>query len=127
MIKEFFEKKGDYFYFAFRVIIGVLFLLHGVQKAMGITSGSMALFSLMGLAAVIETLGGLLIVVGLLTRYAAIVSALTMLVAYFMVHASGGLNPLVNKGELAVVYFAAFLALMAFGSRKWGLDTLKKK
>jgi len=127
MVKEFFERNGDYFYFAFRIIIGILFFLHGVQKASGIASGNMALLSLIGLAGVIELLVGLFLVLGLLTRYVTIVGAVTMLVAYFKVHAAGGLNPLVNKGELALVYFAAFLALMAFGARKWGLDTLKKK
>ena|SRR3989344_5883075 len=127
MIKEFLEKNSDYLYFVFRVLIGVLFLLHGIQKVTGIYDGKITLVSLIGLAAIIETIGGLFIIIGLLTRYTAIITAATMLVAYFKVHASGGLNPLVNKGEAALLYFAAFLVIIAFGSRKWSLDNLRKK
>ncbi|MBI2662356.1 DoxX family protein [Candidatus Woesearchaeota archaeon] len=126
-MKEFLEKNSDYLYFVFRVLIGVLFLLHGVQKVTGIYDGKITFLSLIGLAAVIETIGSLFIIIGLFTRYTAIITAGTMLVAYFTVHAPGGLNPLVNKGEAALLYFAAFLAMIAFGSRKWSLDNLRKK
>jgi len=127
MIKKFLDKKSDYFYFVFRVIIGLLFLLHGIQKTPGIMNGSTSLFSLIGIAALIEVVGGIMIIVGLLTRYVALVAAVEMLVAYFKVHFPGGINPLVNKGEAALLFFVAFLVIMAFGPKKFALDYLIKK
>ena len=116
----------DYFYFVFRVLVGLLFLQHGLQKLFGMFGGlggnSAELFSLMGLAGLIELLGGLAITLGLFVRLAAFVAALEMIIAYFMAHAPNGLIPLVNKGELALLYVAAFLVIMAFGSRKWSLE-----
>ena len=122
MIKKFLTNNGDYFYFAFRVIIGILFILHGWMKVSAIMVGKMELISLMGLAGVIETVGGLFIVIGLLTQWTALIAAIQMAFAYFMAHASNGLSPLANKGEPAVLFFAAFLVLAAFGARKWALD-----
>jgi putative oxidoreductase len=123
MFNSFFKRHADSFYAVARILLGLLFIQHGLQKLFGMFSGNAAsLFSLMGLAGVVEFFGGLLIVLGLFTRIAALVSAVQMLVAYFMAHASNGLFPIVNKGELALVYFAGFLIITAFGARKWGLD-----
>ena len=123
MMNRFFEKNGNIFYLVFRVIVGVLFLLHGIQKLPGIFDGSTSVVSLMFLAALIETIGGILLIIGLFTRTVALISAVEMLVAYFMVHMPGGINPLQNKGELALLFFAAFLVLLAFGAKKWGIDS----
>lgn len=118
-----FEKNGDYFYFIFRVLVGLLFLQHGSQKLFGVLEGNQAeIFTLFGLAGVIEFFGGLLIVLGLLTRWAALISALEMLSAYFMAHASKGFFPIINGGELALLYFASFLVILVYGAKKWGLD-----
>ena len=123
----------DYFYFVFRVFVGLLFLQHGLQKLFGMFGGlggqAAELFSLMGLAGTIELLGGLAIALGLFVRLAAFVAALEMLIAYFMIHVPQGLIPFVNQGELALLYVASFLAIMAFGSRKWSLEKaiLKKE
>ncbi|MEK6859734.1 MAG: DoxX family protein [Nanoarchaeota archaeon] len=127
MIKKFLENNSDYFYFVFRVMVGLLFLLHGLQKMPGIINGTTPLIGLMGLAFIIETFGGALIILGLFTRYVSIITAIEMLVAYFMMHAKNGINPLVNKGELALLYFAAFLVIIAYGSKKWSIDNLIKK
>ena len=104
-----------YLYFVFRVLIGILFFMHGIQKF----SGSINIMSLMGLAGVIEILVGALVIIGILVRWASLLGAIEMLVAYFMVHFPAGLNPLTNQGEPALLYFAAFLILMAYGSVKW--------
>ena len=125
-MKNILAKYSDYGYVAFRVIVGLVFLLHGVMKVQGIMAGKMAFMSLMGLAAVIETLGGAMLIVGLLVQYVALISAVEMIVAYFMAHASSGLSPLANKGEPAVLFFAAFLVLATFGARKWALDAQSK-
>ena len=116
----------DYLYFVFRVFVGLLFLQHGLQKLFGAFGGvggqPVELLSLFGLAGLIEFLGGIAIAVGLFTRLAAFISAIEMLVAYFTVHAPNGLIPLVNQGELALLYFATFLVLMVYGAGKWSLE-----
>jgi putative oxidoreductase len=126
MGSAFFRKNGDTFYFVFRLLVGLLFMQHGLQKLFGafggVNGGTVQIFSLMGLAGIVELFGGALIAVGLFTRIAAFVSAAEIIVAYFKAHAPKDLIPLANGGELALLYFAAFLAVLAFGSRKWGLD-----
>ncbi len=111
------SKYQDYLYFIFRILVGALFLQHGLQKLFGFFGMQpVALFSLFGLAGVIEFLGGILIIFGLFTRVAALISGLLMIVAYFYVHFPGGFYPILNQGELALLYFAAFLVLMVNGS-----------
>jgi|SRR3989338_3663053 len=122
MLRRFAEKNGDYLYFAFRVVIGLVFFLHGWMKVSAIMGGKMQLISLMGLAAVIETVGGLFLIIGFLVRPVALISAIEMVFAWFMAHAPQGWNPLANKGEPALLFFAAFLALVALGARKWAID-----
>lgn len=126
-MKNFLEKHSDYLYLVFRVVVGLVFLLHGVQKASGIMTGKIALASLFGAAGVIETIGGILLILGLFTNYVALITAVEMLVAYVKAHLPGGLNPLVNKGEPALLFFAAFLVLMAYGAGKFSLDHWMKK
>ena len=110
-------------YALFRIAIGLLFAQHGVQKLFGIFGGTAAEpFSLMWVAGVVETFGGILIAVGLLTTIAAAVSGIEMLVAYVMAHASNGLVPIVNKGELALVYFACFAFIVFYGPSVWSMD-----
>ncbi len=121
-MEKFIQKNQEYLYVVFRVIIGLLFLLHGIMKVGGLMGDKIPVVSLIALAGVIELVAGILILVGLVTRYAAIISAVQMLVAYFMVHAKGGLNPLANQGELAVLFFAAFLAIIVHGAGKFSLD-----
>ena len=124
-MKNFLEKHSEYFYLVFRVIVGALFLLHGVQKLPGILNGSTGL-GLIFFAGIIETVGGALLILGLLTRYVALITAIEMLVAYFTAHFPNGLNPLQNRGEASLLFFAAFLVLLAFGAGKNALDNWLK-
>ena len=122
----------DYFYFVFRVFVGLLFLQHGLQKLFGMFGGlggqPAELLSLMGLAGIIETFGGLGIALGLFTRLVAFVAGIEMLVAYFMAHVPNGPVPLLNFGELPLLYFASFLVIMVYGAGKWSLEkALMKK
>ena len=125
--------KEGYFYFVFRVLVGLLFMQHGLQKLFGLFGGlggnSVALFSKMGAAGSIELAAGLLIVFGLLTRLSAIVAGIEILYVYITVHLSQGWIPILNGGELALLFFATFLVLIAYGAGKWGLDGVffKKK
>ncbi len=137
MAESFLEKyfNTNFLYFIFRVFAGLLFLQHGLQKLFG-TFGGVAgngqpveLFSLFGLAGLIEFIAGISIAVGLFTRLAAFISAIEMVVAYFIMHVPNGLIPLLNQGELALLYFASFLVLMMYGAKKWGIESaiLKKE
>ena len=110
----------------FRIVIGVLFLAHGLVKLFGFPAGAepgpQPLFSLMGVGAVIELATGTLIVLGLFTRLAAFIAAGEMAVAYWMFHAPANFYPILNGGELAIVYTFAFLYLVASGPGAFSLD-----
>ena len=130
MIFKYVKNYENHLYFVFRVLIGLLFMQHGAQKLFGMFGfQAVPLTSLFGLAGIIEFFGGLAIAVGFFTRLAALISALEMGVAYFMVHASQGLIPILNQGELALLYFASFLVIIVYGARKLSLEKalLKKE
>jgi putative oxidoreductase len=113
-----------------RIIVGLLFLCHGLVKLFGFPPGAKpgqaALFSLLGFAGVIELIGGVAIVFGLFTRPVAFVLAGEMAVAYFMVHAPQGFFPVLNGGEEAILYCFIFLYLAAAGAGPWSLDARRK-
>ena len=112
----------------FRVVVGLLFMQHGAQKLFGWfggidgAGGSAGLVGMMGVAGVLEFFGGLLIVLGLLTRPVAFLLSGQMAVAYFMAHAPQGAVPVLNGGELAALYAFAFLYLVAAGPGRLSLD-----
>ena len=113
-----------------RIVAGLLFMQHGVQKlfgwfgGMGAPGATAELFSMMGLAGVLETFGGLLIVLGLFTRPVAFVLAGEMAVAYFMAHLPQGPVPLLNGGELAVLYCFIYLFFATNGPGQFSLDAM---
>jgi putative oxidoreductase len=134
------NRFADHVYCIFRLIIGLLFACHGGQKILNFPPGGhgMPADALSWIGAIIELAGGLLIAFGLLTRIAAFFAAGEMAVAYFMVHAAGkALNhapsaaeqffPLLNKGELAVLYCWCFLFFLFYGSGQWSVDALFRK
>lgn len=109
-----------------RIIFGLLLSLHGYQKffgAFGGLGGNKAdLASMLGAAGVLETFGGGLIILGLLTRPTAFILCGEMAVAYFRTHNPRGLVPIQNGGELAVLYCFAFLWMCAAGAGPWSVD-----
>ena len=108
-----------------RIMTGLLFLEHGTQKLLGFPPPSNpgpALFSLLGLQGIIELVGGILILIGFLTRPVAFVLAGDMAVAYFMAHAPRGFFPVLNGGQLAILYCFVFLYLFVAGGGVWSLD-----
>lgn len=114
---------SPYLYLLFRVIAGFMFFLHGGQKIFGWFGGSpMEIFSLIGLAGIMELVIGGLVFLGLFTRVMAGFGAIEMIVAYFMVHMPKGWNPLLNGGELALMYAVAFFVLFVYGSGIWNLE-----
>src|SRR5689334_8401305 len=120
-------RYSEYVYAIFRVVFGLLFMMHGTQKMFNWPApGPPELSGLPFAAGVIELICGLLIVIGLFGSIAAFIASGEMAVAYFMVHQPGGFWPLVNHGELAVVFCFAFLYVAAHGSGVWSVDSLMR-
>lgn len=109
-----------------RIIVAFTFMAHGTQKLFGFPAGpdtrAVPWASFMGFAGALEFVGGLLLLVGLFTRPTAFVLSGMMAVAYFMAHGLQSFWPIINRGELAVVYCFVFLYLAAAGPGPWSLD-----
>ena len=119
----FLTKHSDVTYALLRFMTGALFACHGAQKVLGAFGGNaVPLQSMMGFAGVVELVGGLLVAVGFFAGWAAFLCSGQMAVAYFMAHASQGLWPIVNKGELAVLYCFVFFYIASRGSGRFSLD-----
>lgn len=112
-----------------RAVVGFLFIWHGTSKFFHypLDFGDIQLFSLMGLAGVLEIGCGTLVMVGLFTKPAAFLLSGEMAFAYFMVHVKDGFMPLVNHGEPAVLFCFAFLYLAAAGGGPLSLDAMMRK
>jgi putative oxidoreductase len=111
-----------------RIITGFLFLQHGSQKLFGFPSappgGQPPLASLYGVAGLFEFIGGILIMIGLLTRPVAFLLSGQMAVAYFTAHAPQGFWPSKNQGEASVFFCFAFLYFVFAGPGPLSLDYL---
>jgi putative oxidoreductase len=117
---------SDYAYALLRIITGILFAFHGAQKLMGLFAQARpVLGSQLWIAGVIELFGGLAVALGLGTRWVALICCGEMAVAYFQVHWKLQVNsqffPIVNKGELALLYCFLFLFIATRGGVKWSL------
>ncbi|WP_200302301.1 DoxX family protein [Streptomyces adelaidensis] len=115
----------------FRIVVGLLFTCHGARSLFGVLGGAdgqggtVAAGTWPGwYAAVIELVGGALVLLGLGTRVAAFVASGSMAYAYFKVHQPGGLFPIENGGEGAALYCWAMFLLVFTGSGALGLDRL---
>lgn len=113
-----------------RIVTAFLFMQHGSQKLFGFPAPQrypFDLFSLSGIAGVLELFGGLLVLIGLLTRPTAFLLSGLMAFAYFIAHAPQGFWPLLNGGELAIMFCFVFLYLSAAGGGEWSLDRLRHR
>ena len=114
-----------------RIVTGYLFLAHGMSKLFGVPHvaafDNLQVFSLIGLAGILELAGGTLLLIGLFTRLAAFVLSGEMAFAYFIGHAPRGnfLVPMMNQGELAVLYCFVFLFFAAAGAGSWSVDSAR--
>jgi len=127
-MKRFVERHADRVFTLLRVVAGLLFACHGAQKLFGFpAAGPPHLDRLMLAAAVIEFAGGILIALGLFTRPVAVIASGEMAVAYFMAHAPKGFWPVVNGGELAVLYCFVWLYVAARGGGRFSLDALWRR
>jgi putative oxidoreductase len=124
---KFLSRHQDLLYAVLRIVAGLLFLQHGLQKCFGLLGGQVATAPLMVAAGWIELVAGALIAIGLLTPYAAFLASGQMAVAYFQAHAPNGFWPVMNRGELAALYCFLFLYIAARGSGMLSIDRLRGK
>jgi putative oxidoreductase len=120
-------KYSDLCYGLMRIVAGLLFACHGAQKLFGLFGGIGQASPLMTTAGVIEFVGGTLIALGLGAGYVAFITSGEMAVAYFMMHAPHGFWPIVNKGELAVLYCFIFLYIVSRGSGRLSIEAQVKR
>jgi putative oxidoreductase len=110
-----------------RIIAGLLFFEHGLQKLLGFPDGAtVPLMSLPGFAGLIELIGGALVIVGLFTRIAAFIMSGEMAFAYFMAHAPQASMPIENGGEPAILYCFVFFYLVFAGPGPWSVDAMMR-
>jgi putative oxidoreductase len=116
-----------------RIVSGYLFVQHGTAKLLGIPHIAMfdglPLLSLIGIAGILELIGGILLILGWLTRPVAFILAGEMAAAYFIGHAPKGylLSPMMNQGESAVLFCFIFLFLAAAGAGAWSIDAARRR
>jgi putative oxidoreductase len=111
-------------YTGFRILTGLLFMQHGLQKVFGILGTQPEMNTMLWIAGLIELIGGALVAVGFQTRLAAFLASGLMAAAYFMAHAPNGFFPMLNKGELAVLYCWAFLVIATHGPGRVSIDAM---
>ncbi len=112
-----------------RIMSGLLLLAHGTAKYLNFpvhqTMNNASPSTMSGAAGILELVGGVLLIIGLFTRPVAFILSGMCAVAYFYAHAGRGPYPLVNGGELAVLYTFVFLYLAAAGGGAWSADRLR--
>ena len=121
---EFMKRLEPQVYALLRIVTGFLFLWHGIQKLFGYPAGmpeGVPAF-IIWVAGPLELFGGILVMIGLFTSPVAFVLSGLMACAYWMAHGTKALLPVVNQGELAVIYCFVFLFISARGSGIWSLD-----
>jgi putative oxidoreductase len=108
-----------------RFVAGLCFMQHGLSKLFAFPAASPAhMTALVFAAGIIEALGGLLVCIGLLTRPAAFIMSGEMAIGYFMVHLPKSIFPIVNGGDLAIMYCFVFFYIAVAGGGAWSLDRL---
>jgi putative oxidoreductase len=123
------RKYENQLFAVIRIIAGFLFLWHGAQKLFGyppLPTGVLMPWQTIWIGGIVEFFGGSLIMLGLWTRCAAFAASGEMAYAYWTSHGPRTLLPLVNHGELAILYCFLFLYFSAHGSGIWSLDHLIK-
>jgi putative oxidoreductase len=112
-----------------RIVTALIFIEHGTQKLFGFPapppSGLPPAFSLFWFGAIMESLGGLLILVGLFTRPVAFLLSGEMAVAYWMFHAPRSFFPILNGGDAAILYCFIFLLFVFTGPGAWSIDGMR--
>lgn len=130
-MKAYFARYSPALLSLLRLVAGLLFFEHGLSKIFGFppdpAHAVANFYSLAGAAAILEFAGGFLLAIGLFTRATAFILSGFMAVAYFMVHSPQGFFPLINGGELAVLYCFLFLYFAAAGGGPYSLDAFLRR
>jgi len=125
-MKEPLGRSSPVAYAAMRFFAAALYTCHGTQKIFGMPGGNpVTHHGLLFVAGIIEIVCGPLIAVGLLTRIAAFIASGEMAVAYFKAHAPHGFWPILNKGELPVLFCFVFLFIATTGGGRFSLDRFR--
>ena len=123
---NFLDRIQPQLYAIFRIVLGFLFLWHGMSKLFGFPGGSHeAPAYITYVAGPIELVGGILVMMGLFSRWAAFVCSGLMAAAYWMAHGMTSVLPYTNDGEMAVLYCFAFLLISSHGSGIWSADAAR--
>jgi putative oxidoreductase len=126
-LAKFMAPYDSYTYAALRIVTGLLFLFHGSQKLLNWPVDAMAGIPpfVTYIAGPIELIGGVLVMIGLMTRWAAFVSSGLMAAAYWMAHGTKALYPMLNGGEMAILFCFVFLYIAARGAGIWSVDAMR--
>lgn len=129
MVDRISETWGPRMLSVLRMVSALIFLLHGSQKLFGFpaTDHQPALMSLMGIGGVLELFGGLMLLVGVMTRPVAFVLSGMMAVAYWMFHAPQNLFPTLNGGDASILYCFVFLYIAVVGGGAWSVDSMRAR
>jgi putative oxidoreductase len=124
-MKPFLARFGEAAYAAMRIVLALLYLAHGLRWLFGMFGGSPVPLNTMLLSAgIIETTCGTLMVLGLLTPYAAFVASGEMAAAFFIAHVPRGGWPIQNAGELPIALCFAFLYICTRGGGRFSIDAM---
>ncbi len=128
---KFLERYSEPAYALLRIMTGLMFLQHGMQKYFGFPDTfaflSNPLSGLQYAAGGIELVAGILVIIGLCTRPAAFIASGMCAVGYWMVHAPNSFYPIANRGELIALYCFVFLFIATRGAGIWSVDSARKR
>jgi putative oxidoreductase len=130
VLEKILRRASDEIYLALRLLTGLMFSFHGMQKVFGVlTDHAPPVGSQVWIGGVIELVAGLAVAAGFLTSYAAFLASGTMAVAYIQFHWRGAFDrnffPAINKGELGLVYALLFLYIASQGGGRLSVDAAR--
>ena len=121
------DRNRPYLLSILRIVVALLFLEHGLSKVVGFPIPGPPLAGLLILAAILESVGSFLVLIGAYTRIVAFILSGEMAVAYFMAHAPRSFFPLANGGDAAILFCFAFLYIAFAGGGPWSVDRVVLK
>ncbi len=112
-----------------RIVSALIFMAHGTQKILGFPASAMnpPLMSMLGIAGLLELVGGALLVVGLFSRPVAFILSGQMAFAYFIAHAPKSFFPALNGGDAAILFCFVFLYIAFAGPGPWSVDAQRSR